>query len=275
MINTLGEIIRNHVEPAVEEDEENSIDGNSGVVENTNETDSEVPSETLDKGKSVSLPDVSTGDKTTVSSPYRDAILTLRGNDQDKTQHGNTGEKQTKIQGEFTQEKKDIYAANMKQNRPNNYLGNRLRADVNSNTFHQTQKIRPKELMKRNMSNRNMSQRSISYRGMSQRENFEDYRDDVFEEETNSSRYPHLRYDRQREHHKRHDSQGFQHTRDQLRKIKYVNKQKIAEQSKLFIYNVFKKYTVDDIYYLSNRERANGEFSITVSTPREFLQLLK
>ena len=94
-----------------------------------------------------------------------------------------------------------------------------------------------------------MSQRSMSHRGMSRRETFDDYRDEVFDEESNSASYPHHRYDRYREHHKRHDSQGFQHTREQLRKIKYVNKQKLAEQSKLFIYNVSKKYTVDDIYY--------------------------
>ena len=44
-------------------------------------------------------------------------------------------------------------------------------------------------------------------------------------------------------------SQGFKHTRDQLRRMKYVNKQREAENSELFIYNVSKRYTVNDIYH--------------------------
>ena len=81
--------------------------------------------------------------------------------------------------------------------------------------------------MHRNMSQRNMPQLNLSHRNMSVRrlsnsfeKNYADYKDDVFVEETDMPSVPHQRYDRHREHHKRIDSQGYKHTRDQLKKMK-------------------------------------------------------
>ena len=80
-------------------------------------------------------------------------------------------------------------------------------------------------------------------------EDYADYGDDVFVDETESDRFVPQRFRKYKEFPQRTDSQGFGHTRDQLRKVKYNNKRKMADQSKIFIYNVSKRYSVDDIYY--------------------------
>ena len=110
-------------------------------------------------------------------------------------------------------------------------------------------KIRPKELRQRHMSQKGASNlRSDSNSYDAYDDVFVESSDDVFRKNLNISAYQHQRNKSYRGHFERKLSQGFKHTRDQLRRMKYVNKQKEAENSKLFIFNVSKRYTIDDIY---------------------------
>ena len=115
---------------------------------------------------------------------------------------------------------------------------------MNRNRKPQDQKIRPKELRQRNM-----SQRSVHNLRRDTNNADEFLNDNVFLDDLDIPTHQQLRNKSHRGNFDRNLSQGFKHTRDQLRKMKYVNKQREAENSKLFIYNVSKRYTVDDIYH--------------------------
>ena len=122
-----------------------------------------------------------------------------------------------------------------------------MREDMSKNRRKSHNKIRPTELRQIHMSQSNNSY--IKKHTNNVDDVFTDDIDEVFIGDAVRSSYHHPRNNSHMGHLGRKMSQGYRHTRDQLRRMKYVNKQKEAEQSKLFIYNVSKRYTIDDIYH--------------------------